>query len=322
MSGVADYPEFLQEWRDERDFVECRTSGSTGRPKQIHLPKAMMAESAMRTVRFFNIAGNSHLHSCISPEFIGGKMMAVRAELMGANLSWEVPSNRPLTNYSDGDIDLLAVVPSQMIDIVDRIDLLPKIHAIIVGGAPIPVALRQKIEESGLNAWETYGMTETASHIALRRILSSTEPFIPLPGINVSADSDSRLIIDLGRWGKICTNDIVEIDFQGRFNILGRADSVIITGGKKVHPEQVEPIIESLIGAEVILHGVPDEKWGQKVVLTVEPTVKFSEFELMEICRRELPLKSIAKECIPKEIIIAPLPRTSNDKKLRRCQNP
>lgn len=322
MGGKADYPEFLKEWRDEGDFVECRTSGSTGRPKQIHLPKAMMAESAMRTVRFFNLDINSHLHSCISPEFIGGKMMAVRAELAGANLSWEVPSNQPLTNYSGGDIDLLAVVPSQMIDIVERISQLPKIHAIIVGGAPIPATLRQKIEESGLNAWETYGMTETASHIALRRILSKPEPFMPLPGLKVSADDDSRLIIELGRWGTILTNDIVEIDSQGRFNILGRADNVIITGGKKVHPEQIEPIIESIIGVEVMLTGLPDEKWGQKVVMTVDPTVKFSESELMEICRRELPLKSVSKECIPKVITIAPLPRTSNGKKLRHFPNP
>ena len=307
------YPDFLIEWRNATDFIVCQTSGSTGTPKSIRLPKQLMEESARRTVDFFNLSSKSHLHSCISPEFIGGKMMAVRSELSGARLAWETPSNRPLRDRENEPIDLLAVVPSQMIDLIERLDSLPQINAIIIGGAPIQTALRRRIEESGLNAWETYGMTETASHIALRRVKAEPEPFSTLPGIEISTNSGGRLIIGLGKWGTFHTNDIADIGQDGRFSILGRADNVIITGGKKVHPEQVEALLESVLDTEVLVSGMPDDKWGEKVVLTVGESISISPDEIMNICRREL-----SKEYVPKEIRIASIPRTANGKKKRR----
>ena len=306
------YEDFLNEWRNSDENIVCHSSGSTGTPKRIELPKLLMEESARRTVDFFNLSSESHLHSCISPDFIGGKMMAVRSELTGGRLSWETPSNRPLRDYADADIDLLAVVPSQMIDLIDRLGSLPKINAIIIGGSPIQTALRCRIEESGLNAWETYGMTETASHIALRRVKTEPEPFSALPGIKISTDPDERLRISLGKWGTFQTNDIANIDKEGRFHVLGRADNVIITGGKKVHPEQVEASIEAVLGCEVLVSGMPDDKWGEKVVLTLEKPIAKSPDEIMSVCHSVL-----SKECIPKEIIIAPIPRTSNGKKKR-----
>lgn len=265
---------FLDEWSNKLPFIECRTSGSTGEPKLIRLPKQLMAESAMRTVRHFGLDGNSHLHSCISTDFIGGKMMVVRAALMGAKLTSETPSNRPLRDYDGPEIDLLAVVPSQMIDLLDRLDQLPKIRHIIIGGAPIPPDLRGRIARSGLDAWETYGMTETASHIALRRVTDPPLPFRPLDGICIHCDADNRLIIEMGQWGKFHTNDIVEIGEDNSFTIKGRADNVIITGGKKVHPEEVEAILEGRLGCEVMVTSEPDTKWGRRVVLILSGHIR------------------------------------------------
>ena len=165
------YEDFAQEW-DSRDMITCRTSGSTGAPKEILLPKQEMVNSALRTIDFFGLTGDSLLYSCIAPDFIGGKMMLVRQRAAGCRFLWETPSNRPLDGYSGEPISLLSVVPSQVIYILDNIKDMPVIDAMLVGGSSIPESLRHRIEKSGLNAYESYGMTETASHIALRRIKS------------------------------------------------------------------------------------------------------------------------------------------------------
>lgn len=308
-----DYKEFYELWRDDNPYIECHTSGSTGKPKRIMLPKREMVRSAMRTIRYFNIDSNSRLHSCISPDYIGGRMMAVRSILAGCRLTWEAPSNRPLGDMLGENIDLLAVVPSQMIHILDNIGEMPSIKNIIIGGAPIPNPLRERIIDSGLNCVETYGMTETASHIALSPIKSMTPKFHPLEGIFVEADRESRLVIDILGWQKITTNDIIEIDDDGSFTILGRYDNVIISGGKKVQPEEVERILEAALGCEVLLTSEPDLKWGERVWLIVEKgRCEYSEEEIDSICRRLL-----KPEAIPKRITFDYIPH-NNGKKIRR----
>lgn len=307
-----DYPTFINQWINGTDSIECTTSGSTGTPKVIFLPRREVAASAWRTIRFFRINADSHLHSCISPDFIGGKMMAVRACECGAKLTWETPSNRPLREYRNGPIDLLAVVPSQMIDILDHSCEIPEIKHIIVGGAPIPPQLRERIAASPLDVWETYGMTETASHIALRKVVAGNIPFQTLPGIRVHTDSESRLIIEIDGWQRILTNDIAEITAPGDFRILGRHDNVIITGGKKVHPEVVENILEAALGMEVLISGEPDLKWGQKVVMSIASETP-SDNELTTFFHALLP-----PESRPKIIYRREIPKTSNGKKKRQ----
>ena len=134
------YPDFIGELRSGAEYIVCHTSGSTGTPKEIRLPRQQVAASARRTLEFFGLSRRSHLHSCISPDFIGGKMMAVREEEVGCSLSWETPSNRPLDGYSGPKIDLLAVVPSQMIHILDLHDAggLPPVGDRIKGATPTP----------------------------------------------------------------------------------------------------------------------------------------------------------------------------------------
>lgn len=316
------YPEFIGQWRSGADQIECHTSGSTGKPKSILLPRRQVVASARRTIGFFGLRPDSHLHSCISPDFIGGKMMAVRQMEAGCTLSWETPSNRPLEGYNGPGIDLLAVVPSQMIHILDTLDrgVVAAIRNVIIGGAPIPPGLRRRIAASGLQAWETYGMTETASHIALRRVEDPESPFQTLDGISVSLTSDSRLHIAIEGWQELTTNDVAVITAPGRFEILGRADNVIITGGKKVHPESVEALIESALGIETLVTSEPDDKWGRRVVLVIDNTqhkaIQSDDDAIISELKNMLP-----PECVPKSIRHEPILKTANGKKKRnpRC---
>lgn len=312
---MMTYPEFLDEWRNADEEIVAHTSGSTGAPKEIRLKKSFVAQSAWRTIHFFALNGKSRLHSCVAPDFIGGKMMGVRAELIGGNLTWELPSNRPLRYVRpDATIDLLAVVPSQMVDIVERVASLPEIKAVIVGGSAINPTLRRKIAESGLNAYETYGMTETASHIALRKIEAEPGPFCALPGIWVGTDSRGCLAINFDSGERFVTNDLATTYGQDKFMIDGRIDHVIITGGKKVNPLEVEMAIAPYVDTPFVVTSVADEKWGRKIVLKIEG-IKDERREL----RLVEGIETIAEKWKrPKEIVwLDELPRTKNGKIMR-----
>lgn len=331
------YPEFIAEWRSKSACCIVHTSGSTGTPKELKLSKDIMRRSALRTVTFFGLRHGDRVHSCISPDFIGGKMMAVRAEVAGLRLSWENPSNRPLitmehpTDYPA----MVAVVPSQMLCILERPDLLemrPNGHptAWLIGGAPIDAALRRRIAESGIVAWESYGMTETASHIALRRVADPPLPFRPMNGVSLMADERGCLIISVDEKENVITNDLVEFDNSGGFFVRGRADNVIITGGKKVQPETVEATLRGELGAygisDVMLTSEPDIKWGARLLLLVEiagtPDFPIADEvigadeilrQIEAICRSRL-----APHEVPKEIrAVRHLPRTPNGKLYR-----
>lgn len=309
------YEEFLTEWRDNKNFIFAQTSGSTGEPKIIRLKKDFMSRSAIRTNEFFNINSSSRLHSCISPDFIGGKMMAVRSEIARCRLSWEIPSNTPLKNLSSSEkLSLVALVPSQMHYIIDNKSQMPVIDNLLIGGSPIPPLLKDKIIECGLNAYESYGMTETASHIALRKVTSENIPFTTLPGISVSASEEECLVILFDTGEKFVTNDIVQLVSDTAFFIKGRKDNVIISGGKKINPIELEAKISSLLPYAFCITGFPDDKWGEKVVLILESKTKCINTDyILELLKPKL-----EKWEMPKEIIIeALLARTANGKIIR-----
>ena len=304
------FDEFLDQWLSGAAFLPATTSGSTGKPKEIYIPREMMEKSARRTLNFFNLDSDSRLHSCVAADFIGGKMMAVRAQIAGARFSWETPSNRPLQGFLPNEkIDLLAIVPSQMLYILENLSKMPILSNIIVGGSPIPRTLRQKIASTSLNVYETYGMTETASHIALRKITSEPQPFKTLPGISVSADSTGGLIIYLEGCKPIKTNDIAQVISPEEFFILGRKDHVIISGGRKINPVEVEEKISEIISRNFCIIGVADEKWGSKVILVIE-SKPFGEDD--ENLLNQKLREALEKWEIPKEIrYIEKLPLTN-----------
>ncbi|MDE5807717.1 MAG: AMP-binding protein, partial [Muribaculaceae bacterium] len=206
-----DFDEFKEQWQSGEENIACRTSGSTGNPSTILLPRQRMIESAARSCTFFNITNESLLYSCVGADYIGGKMMLVRSEVSGAAFNWEIPSNRPLCSYEGPDIDLLSVVPSQMIHLLNHPELIAKVKRFLIGGAAIPLQIRERIIEAGIEAYESYGMTETSSHVALREIKPDNPWFTALPGIEVFHHSYNLLGIRIEDWKEFLTNDIAEI---------------------------------------------------------------------------------------------------------------
>lgn len=307
-----NFEEFLNEWHNDRDFIIAHTSGSTGHPKEIKLNKKFVEESARRTNAFFKIKENSRLHSCVGADFIGGKMMAVRASISNAAFSYEIPSNHPLKDFHSGDrFDLIAVVPSQVFYILDNLATLPRIENLLIGGSSIHPDLREKIAKSGLNAYESYGMTETASHIALRKITEENNPFTLLPDIKISLDKDNCLKIQFKDGSEIQTNDIAELINEKEFFIKGRRDQVIISGGKKINLIELETKVSDLIPSNFLFTGIPDEKWGEKLILLIEGNKELIPEEKL----KEGLKNSVEKWEIPKEILyIKTLPKTPNGK--------
>ena len=263
--------EFEHIWLDGSDYVECHTSGSTGEPKEIRLSKEFMRASAMRTNEFFGITRDSRLHTCLDFRYIASKMMTVRADVAGCRLTSEIPSSHPLDGIAkDEEIDLLSVVPAQMEWILDSPEPWMEIRNILVGGSAIPSVIRRRIVLSRYNVWETYGMTETASHIALRKVDDNDAPFRALDGISVDVTSDGRLIVNMPDGERFVTTDIAELTGSDEFRILGRSDHAVISGGVKIHPEELERRLGPFIAFDYCLSSVPDKKWGEKLVLVIE----------------------------------------------------
>lgn len=343
------YTDFESEWNNTENYITANTSGSTGIPKQIRLSKEIVKRSAERSNSFFDINSGSLLYSCISPDFIGGKMVFIRASLSGAKFLYEEPSNRPLTNLSDkignlnsddlstNQIDLVSLVPSQMLYLIENPQIWRgKVKCFLIGGGRISEEIASKMENMGIEAYESYGMTETASHIALRRVTRIPQPFKTLPGIGISTDERGCLIITGVDKNKIVTNDVVTIYGNDQFDLIGRFDNVINSGGKKIHPEALEKRIRKILSKdpqinaflndyhkiisdgvilfpEMIITGVNDTKWGEKCVLSIEACVNDKETLSDLIINR---LRDFLEGWeMPKEIWFIPeFPRTANGK--------
>lgn len=310
---LMNYSDLKNVWHSDTDYISCHTSGSTGEPTEIELPKSQMRASAIRTNTFFNIGPASLLYSCISPNYIGGKMMLIRSEISGCRFKYEEPSNRPLSNFGKQEvIDLLSVVPSQMNHILDNLDDLPQINNILVGGAPIPLNIRKRISESGLCVYESYGMTETSSHIALRKVDMLDKPFRTLEGISVE-ECEGKLKITIEGWNTFMTNDSPLLINSREFHILGRVDNIINSGGIKINPEQLESKLSRHILQPFAISSIPDEKWGEAIVLVIESDRQIA-VSLQDIIENEL-----SRYERPKHIFtIDSLPRTANGKIQRK----
>lgn len=307
---------FMEQWCDRRPYIIAHTSGSTGAPKEIKLLKSDMIMSARATNARFSISSHSHLHLTLSPAYIAGKMMIVRALEAGCDLTYEAPSNHGLLSTDYGDIDLLAIVPSQCSQLLDNPIACKRLHNVIIGGAAISHATEQALLSAPWNSYATYGMTETCSHVALRRM--GTDAYTAMPGIRFATDHRNCLRINAPQFSfrQLQTNDIVDLLSPQSFIWKGRYDNVINSGGIKIFPEQLEAKLQPYISHPFFIGGVPHPTWGTAVELIVElPDSKAAdpgelELQLQEICRTHL----TTVEC-PKSIkFTAALPRTANGK--------
>lgn len=257
---------FLIDWFSSDNVILVCTSGSTGKPKSISLKKEQMVHSALATGSYFNLQPKNTALLCLPVDFIAGKMMLVRAMVLGLHLDIIDPAISSVSMI-DKKYDFSAMVPMQVEAALGKLDLIEKL---IIGGAPISTNLKTRLTEVPTGIFETYGMTETCTHIAIKKL--GTNAFTAMPNVTFSLDNRNCLCIDAPKIADniIVTNDIVVMIGNTRFEWLGRYDNIINSGGIKLHPEQLEKKFSKLISSGFFVAGLPDAALGTKLVLLVE----------------------------------------------------
>ena len=276
---VKEVQVFMKEWLDHSESIEVKTSGSTGTPKVILIKKAHMTASARGTLSFLGISEGQSALLCMSAMFIGGRMMVLRSMLGGLRLTLREPTSAPL---QEGDrFDLVALVPMQ---VENSIDLLNRVGTLIIGGAPISPSLLDKLtRRKTLKIYQTFGMTETISHIALRQLSPEREEYYhALPGVQFSSDDSGCLVIHAEAIGQpeLHTHDQVRLIDERSFEWLGRRDHVINSGGVKIHPEQIEKVISKSLDREFFVAGWPDNRLGEMAIICIEGSPKTIDWPL------------------------------------------
>lgn len=250
--------------------ISVQTSGSTGEPKRYNVKKVRFIRSAERTCDFFNLKPGQKAFLCISPRYIGGKMMIVRSLLK--NLELHLGNLSAFPFHQKKVFDFAAFVPLQIQRIMDTDpDYLKQIRNIIIGGGALSPPLEKALVENKIHAFVTFGMTETLSHIALRKV--GERNYKVLRGIGISKDSNGRLVIkdpELTGMNELITNDLVEIISDDEFIWLGRIDNLINSGGVKLFPEQIESKLATLIKTSFFIDKAKDPNLGEKIILIVE----------------------------------------------------
>ncbi|WP_396601213.1 AMP-binding protein [Algibacter sp. R77976] len=264
---------FLLDWLDEKDYIIVKTSGSTGKPKNVKIKKQAMVNSAIATGDYFKLKPGDKILNCLPSNFIAGKMTIVRAIALGLELDMVQPAALPLIDY-EKDYTFCAFTPMQLKNFAKY---LKNIKTVIVGGGRVSQAIVDLIKDKKPNVYETYGMTETVSHIAVKKLNNFTgekeeEFFTTLPGIKVSKDDRGCLVINAPKLSdeEIITNDIVNVISDSSFEWLGRFDNVVNSGGIKLYPEQIESKLQDKIPGEFFIASREDDTLGDKLILVVE----------------------------------------------------
>jgi len=292
---------FLLDWLDHKDHVIVKTSGSTGKPKQIKIKKQAMVNSAIATGDFFNLRPGDKVLHCLPANFIAGKMMIVRAIVLGLELDMVEPAALPLIDY-EKPYTFSAFTPMQLKNFAKY---LKKIKTVIVGGGRVSEAIVELIKDKKPNIYETYGMTETMSHIAIKKLNNFTGAknesfFTTLPGIKITQDDRGCLVIDAPNLSDniIVTNDIVDIKTDTNFEWLGRFDNVVNSGGIKLFPEQIETKLQDKITGEFFIASKKDDTLGEKLILILESdsnTLENSVFEGLDKYEKPKEVYAISK---------------------------
>lgn len=298
--------DFLLDWFDHRDYIEMQTSGTTGIPKKIIVGKQAMVNSALATGDFFDLVPGSKALHCLPAKYVAGKMMFVRAFILGLDLDFVAPGSHPLANI-DTKYDFAAMVPLQAQNSLDK---LHNVKKMIIGGVKIGKDLENELKKLPVKAYETYGMTETITHIAAKEIGEAA--FTVLPNVTISYDDRNCLVIHAPRISDdvIVTNDLVELVDENQFIFLGRVDNVVNSGGIKLIPEVVEAKLSGKIPARFFFAGKPDPALGEKLVLVIEGESRAFDEQVFA---------ALDKYEKPREILFSPrFIETASGKLLRR----
>lgn len=331
--------DFLSEWNNDSDTVLVHTSGSTGKPKPMRVEKKLMLNSARITCDFLGLKPGDSALLCMSLDYIAGKMVVVRSIERHLHLISVPPSGHPLKDV-DEEITFAAMVPMQVyntLQVPEERERLSRIRHLIIGGGAIDAALEQELQSlpGDIAIWSTYGMTETLSHIALRRINGdeSSEWYQPFDSVHISQTEEGCLVIDAPQVcaETLVTNDIVEIEpyiynkvEKLRFRIKGRKDNVICSGGIKIQIEEVETLLKPHLEKPFMLAKKKDGKFGEiAVLLSEDEDIKRVEATVRRLLSDESEKSSDHKKYkywIPKEFrYVEHLPLTETGKPKRCC---
>lgn len=330
--------EFMEEWENDSEFMQVKTSGSTGTPKKMMVRKSSMLASARRTNDFFGLKKGDRTLLCMSLDYVAGKMMAVRSIERGLQMDVVEPSGHPLAGVTCG-YDFIAMVPMQVWNTLQNDEERARLSAtrhLLIGGGEISCALEDALQSLPCCSWSSYGMTETLSHVAVRKIgggcfeggMRKEEGgrridfcfgwYEPLDGVRLSVAEDGCLVVSddvIGAFD-LKTNDIAEFNSDGRrFRILGRKDNVICSGGIKIQAEEVERILAKEFPLPFMITKRKDEKFGEAVVMAIETDDASAISEARKICQSLLP-----KFWQPRHyVVMKELPRTETGK-VRRVE--
>lgn len=312
---------FLREWWNDSPFLTVHTSGSTGTPKDIRVEKLRMMHSAAGTCGFLGLQPSDRALLCMPLEYIAGKMMVVRALVSKLDLIVVAPSSHPLAGREFPALQFAAMVPIQVFHSLQNKkekERLRSVRHLIIGGGGIDTEMEDRLRTLPNDVWSTYGMTETLSHIALRRISGegASPYYTPFKGVSLSLSPRGTLVIEAPRLAgeTIVTNDRAELRPDGSFRILGREDNVICSGGIKMQIEEIEAVLKPGIPCPFAISWIPDTRLGQCVVLLWEVPEDVPVPETMEKVLQELP--SYQK---PRHLLrTALLPQTGTGKPSRK----
>ncbi|MDO4160648.1 MAG: AMP-binding protein [Prevotellaceae bacterium] len=285
--------EFIEEWNNKSEYILVHTSGSTGKPKPMMVEKERMKASARITCDFLGLKQGDTALLCMPLDYIAGKMVVVRSLVRNLRLISVEPSGHPLRNLSEIPV-FAAMVPMQVYNSLQDINeknILRQIKHLIIGGGAIDEELANELKSFPNAVWSTYGMTETLSHIALRKLngQDASEWYTPFDEVSVRLNEKGCLVIDAPAVCNttLTTNDRTELSSDGkRFRIIGRKDNVIVSGGIKIQIEEVERILHPNMHFPFMLTKKKDVKYGEIVVLLTE----CNDIKALEnICKKTLP---------------------------------
>ena len=312
--------QFCQQYLKGQPEFQLQTSGSTGTPKSITITHRQMQASAQLTIQTLGLSEGDRFLICLNTDFIGGKMMLVRGMELNAHMKI-IPPKTSLLDYEP--VDFIALVPLQIYALlasVEGLQFLESCSKVIIGGAPLHQQAAQVLCELSNDVYQTFGMTETVSHFALKKVSDKKPgPFKALPEVDLRLDKRGCLVVKgpMTDFQEVFTNDLVELMEEGQFEWIGRFDEVINSGGYKAYPPKISQAVGQVLermgyDLEFVVFGLPNEDFGQIVALVIQgpPLVAQQEKELLNRLKQQLHTYEI-----PKKLMYLPhFPRTDTGK--------
>lgn len=292
---------FIQHWLSGQLHFQFQTSGSTGKPKRVVFTRNQLQLSALRSIDTFKLKSGQTNFACMNTAFVAGIMMLVRAMIGKLNLVIESPVANPLATIDNSiSIDFCAISPIQAKTILDETPhKLDQVKTLLIGGAEINTRLEKQLQEVKTNIYHSYAMTETLTHVALRKVNGKVKSDIyhAMRGVSFLTDDRGCLIVNDKVLGieSLITNDKVEFVDKKSFKWIGRYDNVINSGGIKIQVNEIEEEIQRFF-ADLGIRNVfsilslPDEKLNNKLILLIEQNEKeIDEKNILILLKKSLP---------------------------------